>query len=252
MSRRHFAIALTAVMTAITIAARPITAQVQQSGHGFLFREPRATLTLRLGWNAANARSDLFSFATEQLTLDRNDFSSLGFDADLAVRIRPRTRLVVSLSMSGSEKDSEFRDYLDNNDLPIEQTTSFLRMPVTVGLRQYLTMPGQSIGRLAWIPSRVAPYVGAGAGVMFYQFEQTGDFIDFETMEVFADHFTSEKFTPTANVLAGLDYSLSARFGLTTEARYVWARGALSRDFSGFHRLDLSGLSTSVGLTIRF
>lgn len=246
--RRSYILALAAA----TLAAVPLAATAQGAGRGFLFAAPVGTFTVRSGWSLPSAHSDLFAFTTEQLTLDRGDFSSPALDADLAFRIRTRTDVVVSASIAGMRKQSEFRDFVDNNQQPIEQTTHFQRLPVTIGLKRYLSSTGRSIGRFAWIPARGAAYVGVGAGAMWYQFRQNGDFIDFETMDVFYDRFESEGWTPTANGMAGVDYSLGSRLALTAEARYVWAKAALSRDFSGFQRLDLSGFSTTAGLTVRF
>jgi hypothetical protein len=247
LGRGLFAAAIVAALTPGHSAA-----QGAGGGRGFLFGEPHATLNLRLGYSHANAGSDLFDFTTEQLTLDRGDFSSVSFETDFAVRVASRTRLVLSFAVAGIDKRSEFRDFVDNEDLPIEQNTEFFRVPLTIGVRQYLTSPGRSIGRYAWIPARVAPYVGAGAGVMYYQFHQTGDFIDFETMEVFTSQYESSSWTGTANVVAGLDFSLSSRLALTTEGRYTFARATLSRDFSGFERIDLSGFALTGGLSVRF
>jgi hypothetical protein len=207
-------------------------------------------LSVRTGWAVANAGSDLFAFTSEQLTLDRGDFSSLAFDADLAFRVAPRTRVVFSLSAAAAHKRSEFREYEDNNNLPIEQKTSFTRVPITAGVRQYLTSPGRAIGQFVWIPAKFTPYVGAGGGMMYYRFRQTGDFVDFQTMDVFQSQFTSYGWTPAANVLAGIEYSLGARAALNIETRYVWSRAELSGDFVGFDRLDLSGVNTTAGLSI--
>ena len=74
---------------------------------------------------------------------------------------------VFNVGTSGSSTQSEFRCCLDNNDLPIQQTTTFHRVPLTAALKMYLGDPGRSIGRYAWIPNRVAPYVGAGGGAMW-------------------------------------------------------------------------------------
>ncbi|MEP6495218.1 MAG: hypothetical protein ABJF01_21205 [bacterium] len=150
------------------------------------------------------------------------------------------------------DKRSEFRAFIDNDHHPIEQATSFRRIPVTVGIKQYLTSTGRSIGKLAWIPSRFAPYVGAAGGMMYYRFRQGGDFIDFNTTAVFPDTYMSDGWARVAHAMAGVDYSLGSRFALTTEARYLWSSAELSNDFVDFQRLDLSGLSTTVGLSVRF
>jgi opacity protein-like surface antigen len=241
---------LVVVVALLVLGALP--ARAQSSGRGFLFREPLFSVTLRGGWAGANAKSDLFAFTTDQLTLNKGDFSSGSFGVDGAFRLRTGTHAVLSLGAASAKKRSEFRDFVDNNELPIEQTTSFTRVPITLSVKQYLMSTGRPIGRFAWIPARVSPFVGAGGGGMYYRFHQTGDFIDFQTMDVFPSQFESSGWTSTAHVMAGVDYSLAARFALTLEARYLWSSAPLSNDFSGFNKLDLSGLATSAGLTVRF
>ena len=237
---------------ALTAASVTSAARAQDMGNGFLFGAPSGSVAVRGGWAVARAGSDLFSFTTDQLTLKRGDFSSPSGDFDLAFNVTPQTQIVASVSAAIRSKRSEFRHFIDNNDLPIEQTTNFVRVPITIGVRRYLTSTGRSIGKFAWIPSRFAPYVGAAGGVMYYRFRQSGDFVDFKTMDVFASQYESDGWSATANVQTGLDYSISARFALTGEARYVWAKAPLSQDFSGFQSLDLSGFSTSIGVAVRY
>ena len=251
---RNSSVAVWAVAATLSALATtfPRPAAAQGSGDGFLFQPPRVTLTLRGGYDRALAGSDIFSFTTDQLTLSRGDFSGGAVGADLAVRVLPRLDVVVGASYTGTTSRSEFRHFVDQDDLPIEQSTTFRRLPITVSLKGYLQPRGRSVGRLAWIPSRFAPFVGAGAGVMKYRFNQEGDFVDFDTQAVFYDRFVSTDWTPTAHAFAGVDYSLTPRFALTGETRYTWARGDVGQDFSGFKPIDLSGVSATAGLTVRF
>lgn len=234
------------------VAALPAAAIAQDAGNGFLFGTPTGAITFHGGWAAARARSDVFAFTTNELTLERGDFSSPSAGVDVAFQAFRRTQVVLSGDFSGMDKHSEFRGFIDNNDLPIEQSTHFRRFPVTLSVKQYLNSTGRSIGKFAWIPTRAAAYIGAGGGMQYYRFNQEGDFIDFDTMNVFHDTFESDGWTPTAHAFAGFDYTLTPRFAVTTEARYVWSHAELSNDFSGFTPIDLSGLGTTVGLTIRF
>lgn len=226
----------------------------QSSGNGFLFQEPRGSFALRGGYARANAGGDLFSFVTDQLTLKRGDFSGLTASADMALRVAPRIDLVFGAGYTGTSTQSEVRRFVDQNNLPIAQTTSLQRVPVTASVRAYLTPRGRSVGNFAWVPARLAPYVGAGGGAMWYRFHQQGDFVDFNTsnQEVFTGDFTSSKWTPVAQTMAGIDYSLSPRIALTGEARYTRAKANLSESFTGFKQIDLSGLSTTIGLYVRF
>lgn len=121
-----------------------------------------------------------------------------------------------------------------------------------IGLRYYLTPSGRSLGRLAWVPTRVAPYVTAGVGSVWYKFKQSGDFVDYKTLDVFHTTLESTSWAPAGYGAAGVDYSLSARVGVVSEARYDYARARMGDDFAGFDRIDLSGISATIGLSFRF
>jgi opacity protein-like surface antigen len=228
-------------------------ASAQSAGNGYLFHPPNATISVRGGYSRAMAGSDVFDDVTSELTLDRGDFSSLTFGGDLAVHLGGPVDAVLSAGYSRSKHKSEFRDFVDNNDLPIEQTTTFERLPLTASLRYNLASPGRSIGRLAWIPSRVVPYVGAGVGGMRYRFKQEGDFVNYATNAVFPSVIDSEaEWTFVAQGMAGVDYNFSPRFGLSLDARYLHAKGELGPSFQGYDRIDLSGVSATAGLSVRF
>ena len=224
----------------------------QDSGDGFRFRKPIGSWSFRGGFAMPNANSDLFKFTTGELTINKGDFSSVDFGADLSFSISPRVDVDLDISFSGMSKQSEFRNFVDNNQLPIQQKTSFQRTPITVNARYYLMDRGRQISRYAWVPNAITPYVGAGVGVMNYNFEQKGDFIDNKTLAVFADGFQSGGWTPMAQALAGVEYSIGSNWALRAEARYLQASATPSSDFSGFHHIDLSGVTSSVGFFVRF
>jgi hypothetical protein len=229
------------------------TAGAQGSGSGFLFQQPAGSITLSGGFAHATAGGDLFSFVTDNLTLNKSDFSGPVFGADLAVSVRPQIDVVLSTSYSGMSRSSNYRNLVDNNDAEIVQQTEFRRVPVMISARAYLTPQGRSVGRFAWVPSRFAPYVGAGGGAVWYRFSQHGDFVDFQNNDnVFNAEFTSSNWAPAAQGMAGLDVTLTPRIALTGEAKYIWAKGKLDQSFSGFDNIDLSGVSTTIGLTFRY
>src|SRR5689334_18849879 len=58
------------------LATLPALASAQDNGNGFLFGAPAGAFTLRGGWAMPRAKSDLFTFTTQNLTLNRSDFSS--------------------------------------------------------------------------------------------------------------------------------------------------------------------------------
>jgi len=241
--------ALLLAAAAIVAVTRPSHAQT--AGDGFLFHTPVFTWGIHGGFDRAIAGGDVFSFVTQQLTLDRGDFSSATFGTNLALPVSQSNDIVFDIGYARVSRGSEFRKWVDQNNLPIQQTTSLLRVPVTLGVRHYLSTRGHSIGRFAWIPAARATYVGFGAGLMRYDFHQAGDFVDFNTLNIAYDEFVSKAWTPVLHALAGIEMSLGRVVLVTGEARYTWANGPMSRDFQGFNRIDLSGISLAAGLAIR-
>jgi hypothetical protein len=241
--------ALLLATAAITTIARP--SRAQSAGDGFLFRVPIGSWGVHGGFDRALAGGDLFGFVTRQLTLDRSDFSSATFGTNLAIRVAPATDIVFDVSFARVARRSEFRDWVDQDSLPIEQTTSLRRVPITLSVKHYLTPRGRSIGRFAWIPAVRSTYVGLGGGMMKYRFHQVGDFVDSQTLHVFQDEFESSAWTPVLHALAGVDVALGRVVLLTGEGRYTWAKGPMGRDYDDFNRIDLSGLSVTAGFSLR-
>ena len=225
----------------------------QSSGDGYMFHAPQGRLTIRAGYDHANAGSDLFLQTTDLLTVSKRDFSGVTLGAEAALAVGSRFDVSADLGLSHKSTGSEYRHFVDNNNQPIQQTTTFDRIPLTVNARFYLVEPGRAIGNLAWIPSKLVPWVGGGAGMMWYRFQQRGDFVDFKTNNVFTDNaaFDSNGWTQTVQGMGGADYTLSPRVALRADARYVWARSPLKSGFTGYDPIDLSGVQGTLGLTYR-
>jgi hypothetical protein len=118
--------------------------------------------------------------------------------------------------------------------------------------RVSLVSPGRAVGRFAWIPTRVVPFVGGGAGPVWYRLAQEGEFVDNETLDIFEDQFESTGWSVGATAFGGADISLTPRFGMTAEGRYLWGKGPMNGDFDTFNKIDLSGYDASIGFYVRF
>lgn len=212
---------------------------------------PRLSLTIRGGYDRPIGSSRIFAFSTRNLTLDDGDFASGGYQADLGIRLSERLQLVASSGSATRRVESEFRDFIDNNDQPIEQTTRLRRLPVTLGLKYALTSPGEQIGSYIWIPSRITTWIGAGGGMMNYTFSQIGDFVDFQSLNVFRQTLTAGGWTPMAYANVGADLRVNDHVSLTGDIRYSAAQAKLSGSYYGFDRVDLSGTAATMGFTLR-
>lgn len=231
----------------------PQGVESQGLGDGFMFGRPNATLILNLGYGVPTAGSDIFDEITRDFTLDKGDFHSIVFGGGLSFYLNDQLDLALEFSYSHSSTWSEYVDWVDQDDLPIEQETKFTRLPFTVSARYFLTERGRSVGNLSWIPKEWAPYVGAGGGRMYYTFNQIGDFIDSDDLSIFRSEYPSEGWAWVGHVFGGVQWALSPLWIVTAEGRYSLADADLDRQsYSLYEPIDLSGFQATIGFGIRF
>lgn len=230
----------------------PATAPADGPRRDYMFGRPRGSFAVRGSWLFATAGSDLYDFVTEQLTLDKGAFDAPSIAVELDVSLSPRLDVVVGIETSHTSEASEYRDYVDNNELPITQETSLREFGVFGSVKYALTPRGRQVSRFAWIPRTVTPYVGAGGGVVKYDFKQTGDFIDFADLSVFSDTFQSEGWAPSVHAFGGVDVRVYRILYVTAEGRYTWSSAELESDFVGFEPIDLSGFRFGAGVRLVF
>jgi opacity protein-like surface antigen len=224
----------------------------------FWFERPRGSVALYGGWSMPRESSDLFEFVRQEMTIQRGDFNGPLLGADVALALNSWLDVVLGVEGTRGSRDSELRHWVENG-FPIQQTTEFGWTRATASGRAYLLPRGQTIGTHAWVPGRWAPYVGGGAGVVWYTFEQYGDFIDYLTVddpagpEIFTDRLRSTGSGATTHALAGLEVSLTRNLVLRGEYRYNWGSAPVDAFvFRGFDDIDLAGHRTTIGIATRF
>ena len=241
-----------AVLLIASLSGAGVAGAQPQGDPDFLFDRPRGSVGVRGGWLFERADSDLFTFVQEQLTVEPNAFDAPTLAVDVGVAVAPRTEAVFGVEFGGGTVRSEYRDLVDNDRLPITQATRLRQTNLSASVKLALTPRGQEVGSLAWVPSPATPYVGAGVGALWYEFHQTGDFVDFLDLSVFSDTFQSNGWAPSAHVFAGVDVKLARRVFLTGEGRYLWSQAELGPDFSSFQPIDLTGFKLTVGINYLF
>ena len=213
---------------------------------------PRAMIGVRGNWLMASAGSDIFDFVTDQLTLEKSNFNTGSLGVEFAVNMTPRVDLVFGMDFNRTETGSEYRDFIDNRGLPIEQTTKLNQFNLNGSVKFALLPKGRHVSRLAWIPSTVVPYVGGGGGIGQYTFEQYGDFVDFQDNRIFGDVFESDGWAPNAHLFGGADVQVFSRMVVSFEGRYNWSKADLDEDFIDFDPIDLGGFKVGVGVHFVF
>jgi len=239
---------LVVLSTAAPAAAQDQPRPSRRPAPDFLFEKPRGSITVRGSWLFARSGSDWYDFVTDQLTLKNGDFNRPDVGLQGSFTLTPRLDLLIGWDYGQTTTSSEYRRLVDNNRLPIEQTTVLRDSSLSFGVKYALTERGRQISRFAWVPRSIVPFVGGGAGATWFQVRQNGDFVDYVDYSVFSDVFEAKGWAPSAHVSGGVDVRLLRRLFLTLDGRYVWAKGNLGRTWVDFDPIDLSGFKMSAGI----
>lgn len=242
---------LALVVVAAASLPKDIAAQGAESPD-FMFERPFMSVILRGGISFPTAGSEIFDFTSEQLTIGKSDYYAPAMGIEASFLVTEHLDIAVGVMVSQSTTVSEFREFVGVDDLPIQQTTKFMRVPTTVSVKYLLTDRGRQIGRFAWIAEKFVPYIGAGGGVIWYEFEQRGEWVDFETLDIFGDIFKSQGTTAVGHLLGGVDISLGPKWHLNAEGRYSFASDSMQQDFVDFDNIDLGGFEATLGFALRF
>ena len=263
--------------TALILLASPAFAggqdqssQTQQPGvvvpsnPDFILGRPHGSIGFRGNWLISSAGSDIFDFVTEHLSIDKSDFNAATFALDGAYSLTPQFEIVAGFDAANKEIESEYRGYSEtvggsSTTIPIQQVTELQQYHFTGSARFAVLPRGRQISRLAYIPRRIVPYVGAGGGLTRYTFRQSGDFVDFATanaaagtFSIFTDTFRSEGYAPSAHAFGGADVQVYKRLYLSLEGRYTWVHADLDQDFIDFEPMDLGGFRFGAGINFMF
>ena len=235
-------------------AAAPATIQTQPD---FLFGRPDFSVGVRGAGVLARADSNIFEFTEGLLTLEKSNFNAPGIAIDLGFPLTSRLDAQAGFEFSRSSAASNYRDFTDAEGLEIEQTTSLSQVNLSGSIELAVLPRGRAVGQYAWVPAAVTPYVGAGAGLVWYRFEQQGDFVDFVDNSIFNGLLQSSGWTPGAHVFTGVDVKVARQILVTGEVRYQWAETTMTGDFADPNRevdflIDLTGLRISGGVQFLF
>ena len=232
----------------------------QESMGDFMFDTPNVTLSFTLGYGVQSAGSDLFDEVVREFTLEKGDFHAPVIGGGLSFFLNDRIDLAFDFSYGKSSAWSEYTEFVGTDDFPIEQETQLTRIPLTASVRYFLMDRGRKVGNLSWIPTTWAPYIGVGGGRMWYEFSQTGEFIDFldpgcelAGCPLKQDSLLSEGGAWVGHAFGGVQWALAPQWVVMAEGRYSMADADLDRaSFGGYEPIDLSGFQFTLGFGIRF
>lgn len=127
-------------------------------------------LDVRLGAFFPRESSNLFSDDRVLYTVEKNGWRGFTGGVEYSARVAPNLELGVHVDGYGRTLDTVYRDFTTDTGRDIAQTLKLEIVPVGVTLR--LIAGGRR--------STVVPYVGVGADLYYWRYEEFGAFIDFD------------------------------------------------------------------------
>ena len=181
------------------------------------------------------ANRELFAFDVSQF-----DNASIGAEWQIGIG----DYLEAGLGASFYQKTvlSVYNDFVNDDGSEIPQDFKLRVSPVTATARFY------PFG----LRSPVQPFAGAGVGFFNWRYSEVGEFIDFDTFEVFRDRFVATGNDVGPVYVAGLRV-MGDHVGVGVEVRYQDVEGVVGID-QGFleENIDLGGLTTAFTVNVRF
>jgi hypothetical protein len=216
-----------------------------------------AGLDVRFGGFFPSADSNLFDDVNELYTrgapfgtatppgIEDSDWDGFFGGIEFNQKLTNNLEWAISVDGYGKSIDTSYREFVRPNDAPIQQTLRLTTVPMGLSLRVVPT------SRRA----RIAPFVVVGADLIYYKYEEYGDFIDFFDPDnpIIPDSFEDAGLAFGFHAGAGLRVAVSDDVSIVGEARYMWAKEDMGEDFEvGRNEIDLGGLAASVGIHLRF
>jgi len=241
MKRKILAAATVALLAALVPAAHA------QSGIA------RRAFQLRFGWFFPAGGGDFWHDTEDTFTLAVSDFDGFDFGMTYSGAFNNQLEFGVNADFYSRSVFSAYRRVVDETGSPIYHDSKLRTLPLTFDFRfipagRYRQRPqGRAVIRPLF-------YLGAGAGIDFWEYEEVGDFVDFsiDPPEVFYDRFVDDGQALELHVLAGVELPASPRFNVVIEGRYAWAEDSLGGAFAGLGDIDLGGTSLFFGTSFRF
>ncbi|MBK5257477.1 MAG: outer membrane beta-barrel protein [Vicinamibacteria bacterium] len=211
---------------------------------GIFPQEARASgVEARIGGMVPRAKSILFDDSVILYQVEKKDFAGVFGGIEFTKSLAPNIELGLSIDGYGKEIPTTYRDFTRPSGREIDQTLRLVIVPTSAIIR---VVPS---GRYRTL----APYAGVGVAAMFWQYEEFGDFIDFDRndLPVVSDSFKSNGATTGFVLNAGLRYRINEDVQVTADFRNFSGKQKMGGDFAP-NEIDVSGAAFTLGFRLTF
>ncbi len=208
--------------------------------------ETRYSVAFHAGYRAFHLDSQLFADNEFDFGITDGDFTTALFGGEFDFEIVPLLSITAGLTASEAETTGSYLDFTYDDGSEIAHSAYLGVTEFTVGARFHL------VGERS--PFR--PYVLGGISGTLYEYRESGDFVDFETADIFFDDYLEESFLIGFFAGAGADLAIvqraDQRIDLYAEYRYSRSEGEHQDGFAGFGDLTLARSGGLLGIRLRF
>jgi hypothetical protein len=172
---------------------------------------------------------------------DFNDFIFLG---DYRMPMTRSSAALFGMSWYEGATTQSYRDWVDASGGEIYHRTT---------LRSY-DFSAAWVFEVGGMRQQFTPYFGVGAGYVWWELVESGDFIDFThpDLPVFTATYGSTASTWELFGIVGADIRLGHSFSLVVQGRWREASDELGGSMSGSGEIDLSGFDYELGFAFHF
>jgi hypothetical protein len=200
------------------------------------------SFTVRLGLFSPRGDSRLWSENVRTFDYVVSDFNWLFGGAEFAFELNEFLDFAIGVDGYNRSVASRYRDFVRDDGTEVLQGVNLRVAPLTFGARFF------PVGKFHVL----LPYVAGGLGLYPFEYRERGDFIDFETTEIFGATYYDRGVGTGVYLAAGLEASLASSVSLVGEYRRHFASAGHSGDFGSYGDFDLDAGQLSLGFTFRF
>lgn len=210
-------------------------------------RDTRYAFSTYGGFRVLNVTSDLFAANEFDFGITDDDLRTSGFGFEFDFAVLPRLDVSIGFENGDSETYGSYLDLVYEDGGEIEHLAQLAMTELSLGVR--LRLLGGS--------ARVRPYLIGGISGAYYRYTEVGDFVDFDTADIYYDEFEEKSFLPGLFAGAGADVAVvrlpdGGRVEFFAEFRFARSQGEHTEGFDGFGDLRLDRSGGLFGLRVRW
>lgn len=188
-------------------------------------------------------RDDVLRQNLSFLVFDLKDFNSATVGGDFSISVGSFIEVGAGLNYYSATVPTIYDRYVDSDGTEIESDMKLRNIPLALTAKVFpLTRDAP-----------FQPYVGGGVQFNRWKYTEVGEFLDFDTGEIFRDSFTDDGMEIGPVFLAGVRFPVGDSVLLGGEWRYSTAKADLDPSLGFFgNTLDLGGNSWLFTVAYKF